>query len=215
MIVHFQIPPVTCGLIALIRLGTGFPAGPGRMLFENHWAIWAAMLLVGVAGAWRGINTQRAMVRNFGAGLLALTLLWILAASMTVTPYERLVNANTTIIRAAADDDIPTIMQYVSKRAIFGRWHYARIQTGLAVRLKSAHITNNIIRSMSVRMLAHQAITQLVIWTTTRDYGPIVTSWRLIWQDHHRPGNWRLMEVDLLAINSHRMGPDAVIPIPR
>lgn len=215
MMHHQVISCAGCGGLALIRLGTGFPTGLGRILFQNHWAIWAAMALVGVAGAWRGINAQSSRLRNLGAGLLAMTVLWAFVAWMVVTPYERLVHATTTIISAAAHDDIPTIMRYVSKRAIFGRWNYAHIQTGLAVRLKSAHVTDNILRSMTVRMRGNQAVTQLVIWTTTRDYGPIVTSWRLIWQDHHRPGNWRVMEVDLLAINDHRMGPDAVIPIPR
>jgi hypothetical protein len=185
------------------------------MCFENHWAIWAAMLLIGIAGLWRGINTGQISVRNFGAIFLGCTLLWICVAWAVVTPHERLVNANDAIVGAAARADIPAIMQYVSHRAIFGRWRYAQIQSGLTERLKRVHITDNIIRSMSVQIRGGQAVTRLVVWTTTQDYGPVVTSWRFIWQDHHRPGNWRIMEVDLLAINGHRARPDAVIPMPR
>ena len=201
--------------LALIRLSTEFPTAPGRILFENHWAIWAAMFLVGVAAVWRGINTQRAMARNIGLTVLALTVIWIVTAWLVVTPYERLVNANDAIISAAAQDNVPTIMHYVATSATFGHWNYAQIQSGLTQRLKSAHITGNIIRSMTVRIRADQAVTKLVIWTSTRDYGPVITSWRLIWQDHPRPGNWRIMEVDLLSLNGHRARPDAVIPMPR
>ncbi len=210
-----QYPQISTGLIALIRLDVGFPTALGRMLFENHWAIWAAMLLIGAAGLWRGINTQRAAVRNFGSIFMAVTLLWILVAWAVVTPHERLVNANNAIVGAAARADVPAIMNYVSRRAIFGRWNYAQIQSGLTVRLESAHITDNIVRSISVQIRGNQAITRLIVWTTTRDYGPVVTSWRFVWQDHHRPRNWRIMEVDLLAINGHRTQPDAVIPMPR
>ncbi|MGC8624589.1 MAG: hypothetical protein ACP5I8_01555 [Phycisphaerae bacterium] len=201
------------GMLALLRLGTGFPSGLGRILFENHWAIWGAMLLLGGAGLWQGINMRRTVMRNVGVGILAALVLWITAAWMVVTPYERLVNANTAVISAAARDDVPAIMRYVSKRAICGQWNYAQIQSGLAVRLKMAHITHNIIRTMAVRIIKNQAITHLVIWTSTRDYGPVVTVWRLVWQDHHRPGNWRIMEVDLLRINGHRERSGAAIPM--
>ncbi len=200
---------------ALIRLSTGFPNAPGRILFENHWAIWAALLLVALAALWRGINTQRAMVRNTGLAVLAVTAIWVITAWLVVTPYERLVNANDAIVNAAAHDQVPKIMHYISRRATFGSWNYDQIQSGLSQRLKSAHISGNIIRSMTVRIRGDQAITQLVIWTSTRDYGPVITSWRFIWQDHPRPGNWRIMEVDLLSLNGHRAGPGAVIPMPR
>ncbi len=201
--------------LAFIRLSTGFPTAPGRMIFENHWAIWAAMFLVGLAAVWRGVNTQRAIARNIGFAVLAVTVLWVVTAWLVVTPYERLVNANNAIISAAAHDNVPAIMHYVAKSATFGHWNYAQIQSGLTQRLKFAHITGNIIRSMTVRIRADQAVTQLVIWTSTRDYGPVITSWRFIWQDHPRPGNWRIMEVDLLSLNGHHARPDAVIPMPR
>ena len=201
--------------IAYIRLGTGFPKSVSAIIFENHWAVWAAMLLLAFAAVWRGINTRQAITRNIGGVILAVTVIWILIAALVVTPYERLVYANDAIISAAAHDDVPAIMRYVSRRATFGQWKYAQIQSGLADRLKAAHITGNIIRSMTVRMQADQAVTHMVVWTSTRDYGPVITSWRLIWQDHPRPGNWRIREVDLLAINGRRRPPDAVIPMPR
>jgi hypothetical protein len=202
------------GAAALIRLGTGFPTSLGRMLFENHWAIWAAMILIGLAAVWRGINTQHALTRNIGTAVLAITVIWIITAGLVVTPHERLIYANDAIVSAAADDNVPAIMHYISRSATFGRWNYAQIQSGLAGRLKSAHITDNIIRSMTVHTQANQAVTQLVIWTSTRDYGPVITSWRFIWQDHPRPGNWRIMEIDLLRLNGRRTRPDAVIPMP-
>ncbi len=208
-------PHDTIRTLAYIRLGTGFPKSVGTLIFENHWAIWAAMFLFAVAAIWRGINTQQAILRNIAGTVLAVTIVWIVTAAMVVTPHERLVNANDAIISDAAHDDVPAIMRYVSRRATFGQWNYAQIQSGLTDRLKSAHITGNIIRSMTVHMRADQAVTHMVIWTSTRDYGPVITSWRFIWQDHPRPGNWRIMEVALLAINGHRARPGAVIPMPR
>lgn len=208
-------PLDTIRTLAYIRLGAGFSKSVSAIIFENHWAIWAAMFLCAIAAIWRGFNTQWAALRNIGGAILAVTLLWIFTAVLVVTPHERLVNANDAIIRAAAHGDVPAIMRYVSRRATFGQWNYAQIQSGLADRLKSAHITGNIIRSMSVQMRGDQAVTHMVIWTGTRDYGPMTTSWRFIWQDHRRPGNWRIMEVDLLAINGHRARPGAVIPMPR
>ncbi len=201
--------------LGYIRLSTGFPRSTGAIIFENHWAIWAAMLLLAIAAIWRGINTRQALVRNIGGVILAVTMIWILTATLVVTPHERLVNANDAIISAAAHDDVPAVMRYISHRAIFGQWKYAQIQSGLANRLKAIHITGNIIRSMTVHMQAGQAVTHVVIWTSTRDYGPVITSWRFVWQDHPRPGNWRIREVDLLAINGRRTRPDAVIPLPR
>ena len=208
-------PHDTISSIAYIRLGTGFPKSVSAVIFENHWAIWAAMVLFALAAIWRGINTRQAITRNIGGAILAVTVIWILIAALVVTPYERLVYANDAIISAAAHDDVPAVMRYVSRRATCGRWKYAQIQSGLTDRLKSAHITGNIIRSMTVRMQAGQAVTHMVLWTGTRDYGPVITSWRLIWRDHPRPGNWRIMEVDLLAVNGRRRRPDAVIPMPR
>lgn len=201
--------------LAYIRLGAGFPKSVSAIIFENHWAIWAAMLLCAIAALWRGLNTQRPALRNIGCAILAVTLLWIFTAVLVVTPHERLVNANDAIVSAAAHDDVPAIMRYISQRATFGQWNYVQMQSGLADRLKSAHITGNIIRSMSVQMRGNQAVTHMVIWTSTRDYGPVTTSWRFIWLDHRPPGNWRIMEVDLLAINGHRARPGAVIPMPR
>ncbi len=200
--------------VALIRLGTEFPSGWGSLFFDNHWGIWTALSLVGAAGVWRGFQSRNAALRKAGAGILGFALLWIFIAWMVVTPRERLVNANNAIVRAAARADVPAIMKYVSKRAIFGQWNYAAIQSGLTERLGAAHITENIIRSMAVRIMKNQATVSLVIWTGTRDYGPVVTSWRLVWRDHRRPGNWRIVEVDLLRLNGHRMRPDAVIPVP-
>ncbi len=208
-------PHDTIRTLAYIRLGAKFPKSVSAIIFENHWAIWAAMFLVSAAVIWRGINTQQAVPRNIGGIILAVAIVWIVTAALVVTPHERLVNANDAIISAAAHDDVPSIMHYISRRATFGQWNYAQIQSGLADRLKSAHITGNIIRSMTVEMRGDQAVTRMVIWTSTRDYGPVITSWRFIWQDHLRPGNWRIMEVDLLAINGHRARPGAVIPMPR
>ena len=205
----------TISPLVYIRLGMGFPKSVSAIIFEYHWAIWAAMLLLAIAAIWRGINTRQALVRTIGGVILAVTMIWILTATLVVTPHERLVNANDAIISAAAHDDVPAVMRYISHRAIFGQWKYARIQSGLANRLKAIHITGNIIRSMTVHMQASQAVTHMVIWTSTRDYGPVITSWRFVWQDHPRPGNWRIREVDLLAINGRRTRPDAVIPLPR
>lgn len=202
------------GAIALIRLGRGFPSGLGNALFENHWGIWAALLLVGAAGIWHGLHTRNAKVRNAGVGILVMLLLWIIIAGMVVTPFERLVNANHAIIDAAARDDVPMVMKYVSKRAVFGQWRNGAIQPALAERLAAVHITDNMIRSMSVHIMGNQATVRFVIWTSTRNFGPVVTSWRLIWRDHRRPGNWRIVEADLLRVNGHRMGPDAFIPPP-
>ena len=138
------------------------------------------------------------------------TVIGVITAWLVVTPYERLVNADDAIIRAAEHDQVPTVMQYVSRRATFGSRNYAQIQSGLAERPKSAHIAGNIIRSTTVRTRENHAITRPVIWASTRDYGPVVTTSRLIWQDHPRPGNWRIMEVDLLRLDGHRARPDAV-----
>ncbi len=215
LLFFFPYTHVALRAVALLRLGAEFPSGLGGILFENHWLIWAALLLLGVAGLWQGINLQRAVVRNVGIGILSVLAIWITMAWLVVTPYERLVNANTAVVKAAARNNVPAIMHYVSRRAIFGRWNYAEIQSGLAVRLKMAHITDNIIRTMAVHIMKNQAVTRLVIWTSTRDYGPVVTVWRLVWLDHHRPGNWRIMEVDLLRINGHRERSDASIPMPR
>ncbi len=205
-------PISTAASVAVIRLPASVNSWAAG-LFENHWFLWATLLLVAAALAWRGWDQANRRWLGAGAIIAALTALWFLIAALVVTPRERLIAANQAVVRAAANDNPAGILHFLAPTAVVGTWPRNRAGPEISIRLDAAHISSNFIRTLRVRIHGRRARVLLVVWTQTRDMGPFVTAWRILWRDHPRPGNWRIVQLDLLSVNSHALPPGASIPM--
>ncbi len=198
--------------IALIR----FPAGMPTFLtpiFETHWLLWLTLLGVSAALGWRGMTQPNRRLRLAGSIVFALSILWMFSAWAVVTPRERLRNAVTSIVRAATRNDVARMVHFVAPHTLFDGWNRRQMKQQLRLRLAAAHITRNLIRLLKIRMEGRVAQIQLVVWTQTRNMGPLTTAWRLSWRDHSRPGNWRIVRVRLLRLNGQRLPRGTVLPM--
>ena len=196
----------------ILRLPSSYSSSIAA-IFESHWFIWTALL--GVAGAciWRGLRDGHRRLMQVGAVVGGITIFWILLAWLVITPRERLITANQAVVRAAAHDDVAGIVHFLSPQAVVGTWPRSRVAAEVQIRLNAARISGNFIRMLKVRLHGKRARVRLVVWTQTRDWGPFITAWQLLWQDHARPGDWRIVRVSLLSVNSHPLSPGESIPM--
>ncbi len=184
-------------------------------LFEFQPFFWLAIALPGVATLWIGYSSGRRPVMRTGYLVLVLLALWITVAHIVVTPRERLVDRQNLLAEAAAESNMHDLMQLLAPDVQLGPWNRQEIKTELASRLASAQVTGNYIRSSRTQIHGRNAVTRISVWTQTRQFGPILSSWRLNWQDGPRPKNWRLVRIRLLQINHHHLPPGSVIPFAR
>lgn len=196
------------------RLSEHFPAFLWP-LFEFQPFFWLAMALPGIAALWIGYSRGRRQVAQAGWLILLLLAVWIAMAHVVVTPRERLEDRQNLLVSAAATSNIHNLMPFLAVNVQFGPWNRQEIKTELASRLTAAHITGNFIRSSATQIHGRQAVTRMTVWTQTRDFGPVLSSWRLIWRDGARPQNWRVVGIRLLRLNNHKLPPDSVVPFGR
>ncbi len=184
-------------------------------LFEFQPFFWLAVALPGMAALWICYSRGRRLVARAGWLILLLLAVWIAVAQVVVTPRERLEDRQNLLARAAAESNIHDLMLLLAPNVQFGPWNRQEMKTELASRLAAAHITGNFIRSSTNEIHGREAVTLIAVWTQTRDFGPILSRWRLTWQDEPRPENWRVVGLRLLQLNHHHMPPGSVIPLAR
>ena len=181
-------------------------------IFEFQPFYWLALSLLAAGALWFGLHRAQRRSMRIGWMLLAILIVWIGVAWLVVTPRERLAARQNLVVRAAAKDHINTIMKIIAPGTFFGPWNHHEIRTQLSQRLAAAHITGNFIRFYRSDIRDRQAITRITVWTQTRDFGPVLSTWQFDWQDRSRPHNWRIIGIRLLSINHHNVPPGGVIP---
>ncbi len=215
------IQPITLILLSpakvllAFRLPSSFPQGLARVLFENHWLLWGGLVIAAAAMMWRGLTGADSKLRNAGAIVLVIVLLWALLALLVETPRERLIACHQELVAAAQRKQTDVILQELAPNVRFGRWNLADIQQTLSQRLAEINITHNYIRLLKVHISGHTAVSNMNVWTDTRNFGgPIISYWRFHWQDRRAPGTWQITEIQLLRINNTPMPPGSVLPSP-
>ena len=202
-------------LLLAIRLPSSFPQSLARLLFENHWLLWGGVFIAAAAITWRGMTNANVRMRNVGALALLAVFFWVLLALLVQTPRERLIACHETLVEAAQQKQAGRIMRELSPDVRFGRWNFSDIQRTLAQRLADINITHNYIRLLKVHITGPTAVSDMNVWTDTRNFGgPIISYWRFQWKDQPAPGDWRITQIQLLRINNTPMPPGSVLPSP-
>ncbi len=184
-------------------------------LFEYRPFFWLAIALPGMAALWMGYSRGRRPVALTGGVILLLLALWIVIAQIVVTPRERLTDRQSLLAGAAAKSNMHDLMRFLAPNVQFGPWNRQEIKNQLASRLAAAQITGNFIRRGTTEIHGRNAVTRISVWTQTSRFGPVLSNWRLTWQDGPRPKNWQVVGIRLLQINHHPMPPGSVIPFAR
>jgi len=197
------------GRFELIRLSEAFPQTLGAWLFHLHPLALLAMAVIAIALLWRWQQTRNAKYLLSGGSIIAVGLVWLIMAWMVVTPGERLRAALENILTAASHQDVMKIEGYIAPDAVLGDWDRYRIVSELNYRLAQVRLSANYLRSFHMRRRGRRAQTNITVLSIARDYGPFVTRWRLIWQDHPRPGNWQITQLQLQSIGSSEVSPRA------
>ncbi len=200
---------------AFFRLSASFPSSPAYWLFETHWLYAAGLILLALAIGWRGMITHNRKMQWTGLGILLLTATWLLAAWLVVTPRERLIRANEAVVAAATHHNVAGIMYFLAPEARLGNLSRPQIKELITERVQEADLTSNDIRYLGIQMRGRSAIVRLNVLSYSGEYGtPLLTSWRLSWRDHQRPGNWQITHIRLLQLNHHSVPRGELIPHP-
>ncbi|NNM86513.1 MAG: hypothetical protein HKL96_12255 [Phycisphaerales bacterium] len=206
---------ITVKELLTVRLPSSFPQSLARLLFENHWLLWGGLCIAAAALTWRGLTNANVRLRNVGAFAVLAVIAWVLVALLVQTPRERLIACHENLVEAAQQKQTDIIIRELSPDVRFGRWNFSDIQRTLAQRLASINITHNYIRLLKVHITGQTAVSNMNVWTDTRNFGgPIISYWRFHWQDQPAPGNWRMTQIQLLRINNTPMPPGSVLPSP-
>ncbi len=168
-----------------------------------------AMGVVAITLLWRWQHTRQIKLLALGGGIVAAGLLWALIGWIVVTPGERLQDDIHKILNAATHQDMVEIQNYLAPDAVFDGWDKARIVSELNYRLSHIRLTANYLRSIHMRRQGRHAQTNIVVLSIARDYGPLITRWRLIWQDHRRPGHWQITQMQLQSIGNSNVSSQA------
>ena len=210
-----HLSAVACGSRGgywLIRLSESFPSSLGAWLFEAHPLLFlaAGVLVFALFWRWRQHRDKRLAIVVLILG--ALTIIWMTIGWLVVTPRERLVAETQKLLSVAAEHNMAAVSQLLSPRVDMAGWGKAQILTQLRMRLSQLRVSDNILRSMHVRLNGRQAQTDIVVISQTAAYGPVITKWLLIWRDHPRPGNWQITRMDLQKVGSVAVTPGAGLP---
>ncbi|MGC8560930.1 MAG: hypothetical protein ACP5O1_09660 [Phycisphaerae bacterium] len=191
----------------MIRLPESFPRALGDWLFLPHPLVYLAMAVVAVAFIWRWWHTRHTRLLIAGAGIFAATLIWAVMAWLVVTPGERLRGDLQQILSDAAHQDVVGIEQFLAPDVVFNDENRAGILSELNYRLSQVRITANYLRSIHMRRRGRSAQTNIVVLSIARNYGPLITRWRLIWRDHARPGHWQITQMQLQGMSNSQINP--------
>ncbi len=192
----------------MIRLSEAFPQALGDWLFHIHPMVLLVMVVVAIALLWRWQQTRNARLFMGGGSIVVAGILWVSIAWMVVTPGERLQSDIQNILNAATHQDTVKIAQYLSPNAVLDGWDKTQIVSELNYRLSHMRLTANYLRSMHMRRQGRHAQTNIVVLSIARNYGPFITRWRLIWQDHARPRSWQMTQLQLQSINNSNTSPE-------
>jgi hypothetical protein len=147
--------------------------------------------------------------------MLAVTVLWVLAALALDSPAERLYAAHLDLAAAVEKADVERVFSYfephftVPALGIRGD-ELAAARDQLADILKRYGIKDSHITDYHTALNGDgTAVTQFTVLTLS-DMGPIKTTWQLSWND--QPGtDWRIMNATLLKLGDQAFPAEGLI----
>ena len=200
-------------MILALRAPSFLPTWLLSALFENHYAIWIAVLALG--GVLVFVARSRADRRVLRAGqvVLGVTLLWVVAARLIDTPAERLYAAHLGLANAVAKNDVDRILGYfkndfnaeASPVKVLHGMPAAEVKQQIAASLKEFGIKDTYIRAYAFTLPSSgTADTHFTALTVANE--PLLTTWDVSWDDV--PGqDWRIANATLVKIGDQTIQP--------
>jgi hypothetical protein len=197
-----------------LRTPAFLPAWVQAVLFENHFAVWIAVLALAAALVLVARSRGDRRLGRAGQVTLGVTLLWIVAARAIDTPAERLYAAHVGLADAVARGDVERILNYF-KPTFVADAGPVRIVAGMptdkarqqiAAALKDYGIKHTMIRQFAIT--SRNGPTAITHFTAlTQADSPLLTTWDVAWEDVAEQ-DWRIANAALLRIGDHVVAPD-------
>ena len=162
------------------------PAFLPQTLFETHWLWWISAFIVAVAVLLFARARADRRLMPLGTALLALSVLWVLAAYFLDTPAERLHKVHLALAQAASTGDVDTIVSYLAPDVTISaedvKMEAADKQT-ITDALKKYGVKESTIISYTSTMESDNTARTKIQVITKMDLGNIPTGWKLEWTD--------------------------------
>jgi hypothetical protein len=201
--------------VPLALRAPAIPQSLSALLFENHYLYWIVLLILGAVLL--VLARQRRDRRILGAGqvLLALTLLWALAARLLETPAERLYAVHLGLASAAGKHDVDQILSYCEAKFSMDSINIhpdtADAKKEIQSRLDQLGIKETTFRQYAITLNGDGTAVTRFTALTLSDAGPIVTTWQVSWDDLPE-SDWKLHNATLLKIGNQDVGPGSLMP---
>jgi hypothetical protein len=179
--------------LALIRAPASLSPAVARLLFQPHWILQIAGLVVAIVMIMQSFRQPKQSLRWAGISLAVLIALWMIAATAVVTREERLKIAQQQLLAAVEHHDAAAMTRLLIPSFTWGNEKRdAIVQHAMSI-VSTITIHSNAIESYDATITGYDADVRLVLLTKV-DVGPIQTTWQLDWYDD--PGaDWQLAEV--------------------
>jgi hypothetical protein len=201
-------------MLLALRSPPFFPHSITAVLFETHYGTWIALLLLGAVALFLAHSKNNPKILRPGQLILAVTILWILAALLIKTPAERLYNAHLALADATAKADVDRILSYFAPTftanagpvQILDSTTAPQAKSAIADALKTYGIRGTSIHTYTYSTLTHTNATTYFSALTSGDY-PILTTWQVYWEDIPNQ-DWRITQANLTKIGDQTITPD-------
>jgi hypothetical protein len=217
-----QAHAANCLIQAAGELGFGvrapafLPESLNSVLFETQWLYW--ILAIGAAAALFLAGQNRANRRFVmaGAAIVLLTLVWMAAAWLVVTPKERLYHVHQELADAVKAGNVDRIVSFLApdfQCTALSIHILPEAKPELADRLKRYNVKGTTIWHYHSDISGRAAYTQVTLVTQT-DLGSITTRWGLSWDDMNpdAQGDWKIKLADFQGMGADSRRGGQLIP---
>jgi len=196
-------------LLAALRAPAFLPA----FLFENHYALWASAVGIGVVLFFIARSRADGRILRGSQVLLACTLLWIIAAFALDTAGERLHAAHLGIAHAVEKADVDAIFSYFDPSLSISDLAIHNDDAGkkaVGTLLKERGLKEIRFTAYHVDALqSADAMTRITVIVTS-DFGPLEMIWRLSWHDAP-DADWELTRAAYVPPQGMQVNPSELV----
>jgi len=200
-------------MIADVRAPGFLPESLAGVLFENHFVWWIALVVLGAALIFAARSRGERRLLRAGQIVLAVTVLWIVAAQLFATPGERLYAAHLGLADATAKADVDRILSYFEDKFsveagpvnVQPDMALSAAKDRIAAGIKQYGIKETMIRAYEATLNTDgTAVSRFTAFTQAEQ--PLLTTWRVSWDDVAGQ-DWRIHHASLMKIGEQEIKP--------
>lgn len=165
----------------------------GDFVFQVPWWVIAALVGGGIAVFVFGNRRLQDGVRNLGAGLVVLALVWAVVSYLVETDLEQVDGNARQLVRLVVAQDETGIRGLLHPWASAGAWNADDIARGTVYYARLFSLSGAHVLSSAPQRRGRDISQQLVVLSEHGGY-PVKSVWQLDWQPE-RPGVWRLRTI--------------------